>query len=251
MQFGDLAPHYDELMQVVPYDDWAEYVLTLFSYAEHTPRRVLDCACGTGNISFELARRGMEVVGVDLSTRMIEVAQDKLQDWTSSDILPRFLQGDLSDFDLGETFDSATCLYDSLNYILEPQKLQDAFVCIARHIEPGGVFVFDMNSEHALSADLFSQCNFNPRKQLHYDWRASFDPATRVCSVTMKFEKHNGNGQTEVFTEMHRERAYSLDEVKAMLAAAGLDLLYDFDAYTLNRPHNRSERWYFVARRAV
>ena len=182
---------------------------------------------------------------------MIEVAQDKLQDWTSSDILPRFLQGDLSDFDLGETFDSATCLYDSLNYILEPQKLQDAFICIARHIEPGGVFVFDMNSEHALSADLFSQCNFNPRKQLHYDWRASFDPATRVCSVTMKFEKHNGNGQTEVFTEMHRERAYSLDEVKAMLAAAGLDLLYDFDAYTLNRPHNRSERWYFVARRAV
>lgn len=253
MQFGDLAPHYDELMQVVPYDDWAEYVLTLFAYASHKPRRVLDCACGTGNISFELARRGFEVVGVDLSTRMIEVAQDKLKTWppTRETAPPRFVQGDLSDFDLGETFDSATCLYDSLNYILDPAKLQAAFGCIAQHMEPGGVFVFDMNSEYALTADLFSQCNFNPRKQLHYDWRANFDSETRICTVNMRFERHNGNGQTEVFTEMHRERAYSIAEIKAMLAATGWELLHEMDAYTLNRPHDRSERWYFVVRRQL
>ena len=251
MQFGDLAPHYDELMQVVPYDDWAEYVLTLFAYASHSPRRILDCACGTGNLSFELARRGFEVVGVDLSTRMIEVAQEKLDTWppTRETAAPRFAQGDLSNFKLGETFDSATCLYDSLNYILDPQKLQAAFACIAHHVEPGGVFVFDMNSEYALTADLFSQCNFNPRKQLHYDWRAQFDEETRICTVNMRFERHNGNGKTEVFQEMHRERAYSLLDIKAMLASTGWELLHEMDAYTLNRPHDRSERWYFVARR--
>jgi hypothetical protein len=52
-----------------------------------------------------------------------------------------------------------------------------------------------MNSEYALTADLFSQCNFNPRKQLHYDWRANFDPVARVCSVNMRFERHNGNAK--------------------------------------------------------
>jgi ubiquinone/menaquinone biosynthesis C-methylase UbiE len=252
MQFGDLAPHYDELMQVVPYDDWAEYVLTLFAYASHKPRRILDCACGTGNLSFELARRGFEVVGVDLSSRMIEVAQGKLQTWpaTRETAPPRFVQGDLSEFELGEAFDSATCLYDSLNYILDPQKLQAAFARIAHHVKPGGVFVFDMNSEYALTADLFSQCNFNPRKQLHYDWRAQFDEETRICTVNMRFERQTGNGQSEVFQELHRERAYRIVEIKAMLAATGWELLHEMDAYTLNRPHDRSERWYFVVRRS-
>jgi SAM-dependent methyltransferase len=107
-------------------------------------------------LSFELARRGFEVVGVDLSSRMIEVAQGKLQTWpaTRETAPPRFVQGDLSEFELGEAFDSATCLYDSLNYILDPQKLQAAFARIAHHVKPGGVFVFDMNSEYALTADL-------------------------------------------------------------------------------------------------
>ena len=244
-QFGTLATHYDELMQVVPYDDWAEYVLTLFAYAEFRPARVLDCACGTGNISYELAERGMEVVGVDISAPMIEVAQQKLNTWrcpAPEIVKPRFFEGDLSNFDLGETFDSATCLYDSLNYILEPEKLQAAFECIARHVEPNGVFVFDMNSEHALTADLFSQASYNPEKRLHYNWRASFDNSSRVCTVHMHFQKMSAEGQVEKFQEVHRERAYSLEEVRAMLNNTGWQVLYEFDAYSLNRPHDRSER---------
>ena len=76
-QFTALAPHYDELMQIVPYDAWADYVLLLFQIAEHDPRKLLDGACGTGNLSFELARSQIEVVGVDIAPAMIEVAQTK------------------------------------------------------------------------------------------------------------------------------------------------------------------------------
>ena len=76
-QFTVLAPHYDELMQIVPYDAWADYVLLLFEIADHDAKKLLDGACGTGNLSFELARSGIQVTGVDIAPAMIEVAQRK------------------------------------------------------------------------------------------------------------------------------------------------------------------------------
>ncbi|HEX8552769.1 MAG TPA: class I SAM-dependent methyltransferase [Abditibacteriaceae bacterium] len=247
-QFADLAPYYDELMQSVPYDDWAEYVATLWTFAGHTPRRVLDAACGTGNVSFELARRGLDVVGVDLSRGMIEAAKQKRLTLPKLAPRTRFLEADLTDFDLGEQFDSATCLYDSLNYILDPAQLYQAFARIAAHVEKSGVWVFDMNSDYAFRADLFSQCDHTPGKALHYDWRAKFDRTTRICEVAMEFRRTR-NGQTETFYETHRERAYELPEIKTMLNETGWDLEWSFDAYSLNPPHAQSERWYFVARK--
>ncbi len=245
-QFTALAPHYDELMQVVPYDVWVDYVLLLFSTVEHDPKKLLDCACGTGNVSFELAKSDIEVTGVDIAPEMIAVAQRKASE---SEFPIRFFEADLGDFDLGERFDSATCLYDSLNYILDPATLRAAFARIAAHLESGGVFVFDMNSDYALTADLFTQTNFDPNKALHYNWQAQHDPETRITSVEMRFNRREEDGRQSVFVETHRERAYFLDEVREMLEATGWEILKIFDAYTLNHPHSASERWFFVVRR--
>ncbi|MDF2439264.1 MAG: hypothetical protein JWN98_248 [Abditibacteriota bacterium] len=246
-QFGPLAPFYDELMEVVPYEQWVDYVLLLWEMHGHTPRRVLDCACGTGNVTFELATRGLDVTGVDLSAGMIEEAIRKSH--AKSTLSVQFAQADLTDFDLKRTWDSATCLYDSLNYITDPGALEKAFARIGAHIQPGGVWVFDMNSEFALQADLFTQANRDPRKALHYGWKADYDTATKVCTVQMQFEKHLPNGTRQTFTETHRERAYSLDEIKTLLDRTGWELLRAYDAYTLNHPRERSERWFFAARR--
>jgi SAM-dependent methyltransferase len=245
-QFTVLAEHYDELMDVVPYAVWAEYVCLLFEIAGAHPRTVLDCACGTGNVSFELARSGFVVTGVDLSAAMIEAAQRKA---SAAGFAPRFVCADLTDFDLGQNFDAATCLYDSFNYILDAEKLQRAFERIAAHLRPGGIFVFDMNTPWAFEQNLFTQRNRDPRKNLHYDWRARFDPSTRVCEVTMLFERKKPDGTIETFSEVHHERAYTRAEVTAMLVQSGWQLLKTFDAYTTNAPHARSERWFFVARR--
>jgi ubiquinone/menaquinone biosynthesis C-methylase UbiE len=245
-QFSDLAPHYDELMQVVPYDAWADYVLMLFQIANHEPKKLLDCACGTGNVSFELAKANIDVTGVDIAKGMIEVANQKAQ---HSNLDIRFIEADLTDFSLGQTFDSATCLYDSLNYILDPVRLEQAFACIHRHIEPDGVFVFDMNSTYALQADLFTQYNRDPRKSLHYEWQANYNPKSRITSVEMLFTRFNEDGSKTEFREEHREYAYELEEVKAMLERTGWELERTYDAYTINLPHQGSERWFFIARR--
>ncbi len=245
-QFTALAPFYDELMEVVPYDLWAEYVLLLLEVVEHKGPKLLDCACGTGNVSFELAKLGFEVTGVDIAPEMIAVAIQKAREISPA---PRFFVGDLANFDLKEKFQTATCLYDSLNYILDPQKLELAFARIAAHLETGGIFVFDLNSEYALSADLFTQFNRDPHKNLHYDWHAKFDPKTRICEVEMLFKRQNADGSSSNFSERHRERAYSRTEIESILSRTGWDLLKTFDAYTLNLPFELSERWFFVARR--
>ena len=197
-------------------------------------------------LSFELARSDIAVTGVDIAPAMIEIAQRKAANST----LPiRFIEADLTDFDLGEQFDCATCLYDSLNYILDGAALQAAFAGFARHVESGGVLVFDMNTPLALTADLFTQRSFDPRKQLQYDWRAAYNPATKITEVAMSFERTDENGDKHPFTETHRERAYELEEVEAMLAATGWQTIKIYDAYTINPPHEKSERWFWVARR--
>lgn len=245
VQFEELAGYYDELMDIVPYDQWADYAMTLFRHVGHRPRRVLDCACGTGNLTLELAGRGLDMTGVDLSAQMIAQAQ------TKSDLFPihppRFFQGDLATFSLQQRFDSATCFYDSLNYITEPARLTQAFANILVHMEPKGIFAFDLNSERAFELNLFTQSSHNPRKSLHYDWTARFNEETRICTVTMQFEKKLPEGISTVFRETHQERAYSMREIERMLASAGWRLLRVFDAYTLNPPTAKSERWFFVA----
>ncbi len=252
-QFTDLAPHYDELMQVVPYDSWAEYIELLFEIAQVAPKTILDCACGTGNVSFELAALNYAVTGVDISAGMIKRAQNKatelLQTKPSTPLPARFIEADLSDFVLNQKFDAATCLYDSFNYILQPEKLQTAFECIAQHVRPGGVFVFDMNAPWAFEANLFTQRNLDPKKNLHYAWSAEYDESTRICDVTMQFTRKTPDG-IEEFSEVHRERAYARGEVETMLANSGWNLIKTYDAFTMNQPHDRSERWYFLARRA-
>jgi ubiquinone/menaquinone biosynthesis C-methylase UbiE len=248
-QFTNLAPYYDELMQDVPYEAWVEYVRLLFKIAENEPQAILDCACGTGNISFALAAYNYDVTGVDLSADMIARAQAKL-DGLNTPLPLKFLQADLTSFQLNQTFDAATCLYDSFNYILAPERLEAAFARIAAHIRQGGVFVFDMNTPWAFEANLFSQQNRDPRRNLHYRWRADYDSNTRICSVAMQFERKMENNTVQRFAETHRERAYDREEIQNMLERSGWTNVRAFDAYTLNAPHKRSERWYFLARRA-
>jgi ubiquinone/menaquinone biosynthesis C-methylase UbiE len=245
-QFQDLAAHYDELMDVVPYDFWAEYVMTLFEFVGHVPTELLDCACGTGNLSFELAKLGLHVTGVDLSSPMILQARQK----AAQSNLPyeiQFYEGDLSNFELGTTFDSATCLYDSLNYILDNKTLTSAFAQIRKHVKPGGIFVFDFNSQWAFEANLFTQSSHKPTKSLQYEWFAKFDEKTRICTVQMKFLRKDKEGNMIEFHETHKERAYAIPEIEEMLKKTDWKLLHTFDAYTLHRPHARSERWFFVA----
>lgn len=155
---------------------------------------------------------------------------------------------DAASLSLGRQFDLAVSLFDSLNYITDEARLQRAIRCISEHLVAGGYFIFDVNTEYALSHGFFNQANLEANKYPRYIWRSEYDCQSRVCKVTMVFEVME-KGQRRQFTEIHYQKAYRLDELDSMLSAAGFETTAKYQAYRFRQPTRRSDRVYFVARK--
>lgn len=244
-QFDEIAFLYDELMTGVPYSVWIDYVERILARMGCGPRRVLDLCCGTGSASALMVDRGYQVAGVDVSSEMIERARQKA---LAAGKQIEYRVGDASDFSLPGKFDLVISLFDSLNYILEADKLQQAFYRVAEHLEPNGLFIFDMNTEFALAAGFFDQCNAATRGPVVYDWKSSYNAATRICRIAMSFLYRREIPPREVQL-VHYQRAYDQEEVCEMLRAAGFEVHAVYDGYTFQPATRRSDRVFFVARK--
>ena len=243
--FGSVSLYYDHLMAGVPYRFWMDYLERLWKRHGRKPLSVLDLACGTGTVSRLLVGRGYAVTGVDLSAGMLEVARQR----TGEASLPiAFHQQDAAELDLGEArFDAVVCLFDSLNYILEPERLQMAFGRVSDHLLPGGTFIFDVNTEYALAEGMFNQSCTRRDEPLHYRWRSRYNPETRLCTIRMDFSYDPGTGERETFIEVHKQRAYAKDELLTWLREAGFSETAVYDAYSTDPAKKRSDRLFYVA----
>jgi len=237
--FGPVAPYYDQLMKQVPYRMWVGYYFLLLSYLGVHPKRLLDVACGTGTMTQMLAREGFAMSGVDISPPMIEIARAKA---ARSRLPIRYFVGDACDMELGETFDAALSFFDSLNNILEPARLAQAFQKVADHIKPGSSFIFDVNTDYAFRMHMFDQENRRLNAKLRYLWKGDWDPVTRLITVRMQFWF-----QDQEFEEVHVQRAYDDEEIRDMLTQAGFGSVSAFHSYTLDRPRANSDRLHYVA----
>ena len=243
--FGSVTPFYDTLMAAVPYRFWMTYLEKVWAKHRQKPKAVLDLACGTGTVSRLLASRGYAPTGVDLSAGMLAVARTEA---AGAGLSILFIQQDAAEMDLGDArFDAAICFFDSLNYILEPERLQSAFARVFAHLQPGGSFFFDVNTEYALAEGMFNQSCTRKGEPLHYRWRSRYDPVTRLCTVRMNFSFDDGSGKRRAFTEVHRQRAYGKDELTLWLQSAGFAEVSVYDAYSTDPPKKRSDRLFYFA----
>lgn len=243
--FGPVTPFYDHLMAGVPYRFWMDYLEKVWKRHGQAPKTVLDLACGTGTVSRKLVERGYLPTGVDLSAGMLDVARQRAAEAALS--IP-FIQQDAADLDLGDAgFDAAICFFDSLNYILEAERLQSAFARVYAHLVPGGSFFFDVNTEYALAEGMFNQSCTRKEDPLHYRWRSRYDPKTRLCTIRMAFSHDAGSGERVSFTEVHQQRGYTKDELTEWLGAAGFTSVTIYDAYSLDPPKKRSDRLFYFA----
>jgi len=243
--FGPVTPFYDLLMSGVPYRFWMDYLEKVWKKHGQTPKTILDLACGTGTVSRQLVSRGYEPTGVDLSAGMLEIARVRAAE---AGLFIPFIQQDAATLDLGNArFDAVICFFDSLNYILEDERLQAALARVYMHLAPGGSFFFDVNTEYALAEGMFNQSCTRKEEALHYRWRSRYDPETRLCTVRMAFSFDDGSGERKPFTEVHRQRAYSKDELTEWLQNAGFAGVTIYDAYLLDPPKKRSDRLFYFA----
>ncbi len=238
-----LAGCYDGLTTDVDYEGWADYLEKLFARAGREIHTVLDLACGTGSLTQVLALRGYEMIGVDRSEDMLAQAVEKSR---SLPLPPLFLHQSMEQLDLYDTVDACVCCLDSVNYVTKPQRLAKAFQRVHLFLNPGGLFVFDINTPFKLKA-MDGQVFLDETEDLYCVWRAEYAHRRRICTYYMDlFRRTQGNlwirGE-----ELHQEYAYEPGELEELLQAAGFVDLRQYGDRKLRRPRPEEERIFFTA----
>ena len=239
-----LAVSYDRLTNDVDYQATVDFYMQILEREGLTPRTAADLACGTGSVALLLARKGMKVVGVDLSEEMLTVAQQKSQDMDSP---PVFVCQPLQKLHLPRAVDLAVCALDSLDYITDPQDCAAAIERIYKAINPGGCFIFDVNTPEKLRA-MDGQVFLDEDDDVYCVWRGEFDEKTNICSYGMDLFQRQGKAWQRSFEE-HREYAYSREQLTSYLKSAGFTHIEVFADRLFEDPRPGEQRIYFKARK--
>ncbi|MDR2751253.1 MAG: class I SAM-dependent methyltransferase, partial [Clostridiales bacterium] len=139
MPYQRFARVYDLFMADTPYGSWACYIKSAWARHGVNPGLVLDLGCGTGSLSALLREMGCDMIGVDASEEMLSEAYGK----TEGILL---LKQDMRELDLYGTVASIVCFCDSLNYLTDDGDLLKVFKLCHNYLDPGGLFVFDVNT---------------------------------------------------------------------------------------------------------
>ena len=244
--YGFLAGCYDELTYDVDYAAWADYVEKHFARRGLPGRTVLDLACGTGSLTWELAGRGYEMIGVDRSAEMLAQAAEKGD--RDVPVPPMFLCQSMERLDLYGTIDACVCCLDSVNYVTDPQKLRRAFQRVHLFLMPGGLFLFDINTPDKLKG-LDGQLFMDEDEDACCIWRAEYSPSRRICTYGFDLFFRTENGLWDRMEEVHEEYAYEPDELEDMLRQAGFRQIKQYGELKMRRPGPGEQRIFFAARK--
>ena len=192
-----------------------------------------------------LAKAGYDMIGVDNSEDMLEIAMDK-RGRSGLDIL--YLLQDMREFELYGTVKAAVSICDSMNYILEKEDLLQVFKLVNNYLDPSGIFIFDMNTEYKFREVLGQRAFGSAEEAAAYIWENDYDEEEKINEYYVSFFIEQENGLYERVEEYHYERAYTTEEVAQALQAAGMELLEVTDGYSFAKPHEKSERLLFAAR---
>ncbi len=216
--YGPLAASYDALTGDVPYGEFADYYEKLLIQEGKSNLTLLDLCCGTGTLTYIMAGRGHEMIGVDLSEEMLAVAAEKLESFGEGRVKPMFLCQEASELDLFGTVEGAYCSLDGMNYLC-PEELPELFARLHLFIEPGGKFAFDFHSpEHLRSLD--GGTFVDEDEDMLCLWRAEFDEEEQALIYGMDIFRRKGR-LWERECEEHVEYVHEPEELKALLHECG------------------------------
>ena len=238
--YDALAANYDALTGDVEYEKRADYLEKLFKKSKIPVKTVLDLACGTGTMTWILTGRGYEMIGVDASEEMLAAAMEK--SGSVEGVAPIFLHQSMPKLDLYGTVDAAICCLDSLNYLTNPKDVQRTFDRLRLFIAPGGVLIFDINTVEKLAA-LDGQVFLDETEDTYCVWRPEYRRG--ICTYYMDIFQLQEDGSWERNFELHRERAYTVEELTAWLETAGFGEIQTYGDRKMRRPAEGEQRIYF------
>lgn len=244
MAYENLAGSYDRLTNDIPYEEILQFYDRILEAYGCVPETALDLACGTGSMALLLAQRGLSVIGADQSEEMLTLAAQKGMELDNP---PFFIRQKMQRLRLPQPVDLVVCCLDGVNYVTDPVQLQTAFQRVCKALKPGGVFIFDINSEAKLRG-LDGQTFVDEDDDVFCLWRADYDEASRICTYGMDIFNRTGKLWARS-REEHLEYAYRTEELIQWLEAAGFGNIHTYGDRRPEAPAPDEQRIFIAAQR--
>ena len=246
--YSGFAKVYDLFMDNIPYEEWTDYVKELFAEEGVKDGILLDLGCGTGSVTELLAKSGFDMIGIDNSEEMLEIAMEKRAE-SGLDIL--YLLQDMREFELYGTVKGVVSICDCMNYILDDEDLLDVFKLVHNYLDNEGIFIFDMKTMHEYANVMADNTFAEDREESSFIWENYYDEEEEINQYDLSIFVKEEDGRNRKYEETHLQRAYQQERVEELIKESGLELLHVYDAFTRELPAEDSERIYFVCRRPV
>lgn len=238
--YGDFARFYDKFTKNVNYEARARYFDAIIQKYNPNTSILLDLACGTGSLSFELEKYGYDIVAVDNSFEMLSVAAEKKSDLESNVL---FLCQEMSELDLFGTIDATVCALDSINHITDENELEDVFKKVSLFSNKGAVFVFDVNTIYKHQNILADNTFVYEKNDTFCVWQNNLNEDNLTVDISLDFFDKNENGTYDRYSSDFSEKAYNIDFLKNLLTKSGFEVkaVFDEDSFLpINRDSQRA-----------
>lgn len=243
--YTSFARVYDTFMDNVPYEEWSRYVTALLREYGIEDGIILELGCGTGSMTERLADAGYDMIGIDQSEEMLEIAMEKKAE-SGHDIL--YLQQDMREFELYGTVRAIVSICDSMNYLMEEDDLLSVFKLVNNYLDPKGIFIFDLNTIYKYEELLGDATIAENREESSFIWENTYYEEDRVNEYDLTLFIREEDGRYQKYEETHYQKAYDLDTVKRLIDKAGMEYIACYEAFTKQQPKKESERVYVIAR---
>lgn len=226
---------YDKILNHVEYSDWAHHILTIAEYHDADVNSLIDLACGTGSFLHAFPGEHIKKVGIELASGMVDIANKKLNGNA------KIYQGDIRTFKMDESFDLATCLLDSINYLDSLSDLQKVLDRVYSTLNQNGIFIFDAVSQKACKEHFFNYTEKDMIDDVEYERYCHYDVFENIqySEFTLKMN-------SETYYEKHVQHIFDFGDIKSEIKKSNFKLLATYGDFELRPIDRYSERAHFV-----
>lgn len=278
--YSNFAACYDALMDNIPYDEWFDYLHGLLKEYKIENGIIAELGCGTGTITELMAKAGYDMIGIDNSDSMLDIANEKKAENGSNSL---YLLQDMREFELYGTVKAIISLCDSINYITDNEDLLQVFKLVNNYLDPKGLFIFDFHPRYYYKEIVADATIAEDRDDISFIWDNFYDEEDDINELALSLfvretiydtnSLHPANNERtsnhlgstpetdctynphiediciyRKYQELHLQRGYTLEEMKTILTESGLELVAAYDAFTHNEATEECERIYVIAR---
>lgn len=249
--YSNFAACYDALMDNIPYDEWFKYLHSLLKEYKIEDGIIAELGCGTGTITELMARAGYDMIGIDNSDAMLDIANEKkaLNDSTSL-----YLLQDMREFELYGTVRAVISLCDSVNYVTDSEDLLQVFKLVNNYLDPKGIFIFDFHPRYYYKEVVADATIAEDRDDISFIWDNFYDDEEDINELALSLFVKEAEGSGEdvgifrKYEELHLQRGYTLEEMMTLIKNSGMELVAAYDAFTKDAATEECERIYIIAR---